>query len=117
MENPWLELLEKIFDKIGLPFIIALVGAVIHTFRTKDDPNNNSTFFSFFMLIIINISIVMTIGIVAEDYFEVKNNRLIWVISGLACTFSMYILNLIQYIIQDIAPDIARKFFNVDKEN
>lgn len=117
MENPWLELLEKIFDKIGLPFIIALVGAVIHTFRTKDDPNNNSTFFSFFMLIIINISIVMTIGIVAEDYFEVKNNRLIWVISGLACTFSMYILNLIQYIIQDIAPDVARKFFNVDKEN
>ena len=117
MESPWLELLEKIFDKIGLPFIIAIVGAVIHTFRTKDDPNNNSTFFSFFMLIIINISIVMTIGIVAEDYFEVQNNRLIWVVSGLACTFSMYILNLIQYIIQDIAPDIARKFFNVDKEN
>ena len=58
MENPWLELLEKIFDKIGLPFIIAIVGAVIHTFRTKDDPNNNSTFFSFFMLIIINISIL-----------------------------------------------------------
>ena len=47
MNSPWLELYEKFFDKVGLPFIIALVGAVIHTFRTKDDPNNNSTFFKF----------------------------------------------------------------------
>ena len=45
------------------------------------------------MLIVINIGIVMTIGIVAEDYFELKNSRLVYVISGLACTFSMYILN------------------------
>ena len=117
MNSPWLELYEKFFDKVVLPIIVAVVGAMIHTFRTKDDPSSKLTFLSFFMLIVINIGIVVTIGIIAEDYFDVKSNRIVWVISGLACTFSTYILNLIQYIIQDIAPDVARKFFNVDKEN
>ena len=116
MNSPWLELYEKFFDRIGLPIIVAVVGAMIHTFRTKDNPGSKLTFLSFFMLIVINISLVVTIGIVAEDYFDLKS-RIVWVISGLACTFSTYILNLLQYIIQDIAPDIARKFFNVDKEN
>ena len=105
--------LADLTKKLYLPIAVAVLGTIIHLYRSKEKPSIGR----FSILTLINVGMVFTTGIICQDYLDMKNDRLIWVLCGLACTFSMYILNLIQYIIQDIAPDVARKFFNVDKEN
>lgn len=108
-----LDFLADLTKKLYLPIAVAVLGTIIHLYRSKEKPSIGR----FSILTLINVGMVFTTGIICQDYLDMKNDRLIWVLCGLACTFSMYILNLIQYIIQDIAPDVARKFFNVDKEN
>ena len=108
-----LDFLVDLTKKLYLPIAVAVLGTIIHLYRSKEKPSIGR----FSILTLINVGMVFTTGIICQDYLDMKNDRLIWVLCGLACTFSMYILNLIQYIIQDIAPDVARKFFNVDKEN
>ena len=108
-----LNFLIEVMKKLYLPIAVAVLGTIIHLYRSKEKPSIGR----FSILTLINVGMVFTTGIICQDYLDMKNDRLIWVLCGLACTFSTYILNLIQYIIQDIAPDIARKFFNVDKEN
>ena len=108
-----IDFLVDLTKKLYLPIAVAVLGTIIHLYRSKEKPSIGR----FSILTLINVGMVFTTGIICQDYLDMKNDRLIWVLCGLACTFSMYILNLIQYIIQDIAPDVARKFFNVDKEN
>ena len=108
-----LDFLIDLTKKLYLPIAVAVLGTIIHLYRSKEKLSIGR----FSILTLINVGMVFTTGIICQDYLDIKNDRLIWVLCGLACTFSMYILNLIQYIIQDIAPDVARKFFNVDKEN
>lgn len=108
-----LDFLVDLTKKLYLPIAVAVLGTIIHLYRSKEKPSIGR----FSILTLINVGMVFTTGIICQDYLDMKNDRLIWVLCGVACSFSMYILNLIQYIIQDIAPDVARKFFNVDKEN
>ena len=108
-----LDFLVDLTKKLYLPLSVAVLGTIIHLYRSKEKPSVGR----FSVLTLINVGMVFTTGVICQDYFDMENDRLIWVISGIACSFSTYILNLIQYIIQDIAPNIARKFFNVDKEN
>ena len=108
-----IDFLVDLTKKLYLPIAVAVLGTIIHLYRSKEKPSIGR----FSVLTLINVGMVFTTGIICQDYLGMKNDRLIWVLCGVACSFSTYILDLIQYIIQDIAPDIARKFFNVDKEN
>ena len=108
-----IDFLVDLTKKLYLPIAVAVLGTIIHLYRSKEKPSIGR----FSILTLINVGMVFTTGIICQDYLGMKNDRLIWVLCGVACSFSMYIFNLIQYIIQDIAPDVARKFFNVDKEN
>ena len=97
-----------------IPGAIAIFGTIVHLYR-----NNQKITFNKVILIhtLINIGIVFTIGVLCQDYFNIKSERLIWVFSGVACSFSTYLLNLVQLLITDVAPDVARKIFGVDKHN
>lgn len=108
-----LDFLVDIAKKLFLPIVVATLGTIIHLYRSKEETSVGR----FSMLTLINVSMVFTTGIVCQDYFEMKNERMIWVFSGVACSFSTYILNLVQTIITDIAPDAARKLFRVERKD
>ena len=108
-----IDYLVDLTKKLYLPIAVAVLGTIIHLYRSKEKPSIGR----FSVLTLINVGMVFTTGIICQDYLGMKNDRLIWVLCGVACSFSTYILDLNQYIIQDLAPDVARKFFNVDKEN
>ena len=103
----------SLLKKLTLPVVVAVVGTIVHLHRTKE----KISVIQFLMHTTVNVGIVFTTGIICTDYFEITNERLVWVLSGVACSFSTYILNLIQTIITDIAPEIARKMFGVSSKD
>ena len=108
-----LDFLIEVMKKLYLPIAVAVLGTIIHLYRSKEKPSIGR----FSTLTLINVGMVFTTGIICQDYLEMENDRLIWVLCGVACSFSIYILDLIQNILTEIAPEAIRKFFNVDKEN
>lgn len=108
-----LNFLIEVMKKLYLPIAVAVLGTIIHLYRSKEKPSIGR----FSILTLINVGMVFTTGIICQDYLEMENDRLIWVLCGVACSFSIYILDLIQNILTEIAPEAIRKFFNVDKEN
>ena len=108
-----LDFLIEVMKKLYLPIAVAVLGTIIHLYRSKEKPSVGR----FSILTLINVGMVFTTGIICQDYLEMENDRLIWVLCGVACSFSIYILDLIQNILTEIAPEAIRKFFNVDKEN
>ena len=108
-----IDFLVDLAKKLFLPFTVAILGTVIHLYRTKEQTSKAR----FAMLTLINVGMVFTTGIICQDYFEMKSERLIWVLSGIACSFSTYILDFVQLAITDIAPDVARKVFGVEKKD
>ena len=108
-----LDFLIEVMKKLYLPIAVAVLGTIIHLYRSKEKPSIGR----FSILTLINVGMVFTTGIICQDYLEMENDRLIWVLCGVACSFSIYILDLIQNILTEIAPEAIRKFFNVDKEN
>lgn len=108
-----IDFLVDLTKKLYLPIAVAVLGTIIHLYRSKEKPSIGR----FSILTLINVSMIFTVGVICQDYFEMKSERMIWVLSGVACSFSTYILNLIQIIITDIAPDAARKLFRVERKD
>ena len=108
-----MDFLADLAKKLLLPFTVALLGTIVHLYRSKEQTSVGK----FSLLTLINVGMVFTTGVICQDYLEVKSERMIWVLSGIACSFSTYILDFIQLLITDITPDIARKFFGVSKKS
>lgn len=107
-----IDFLVDLTKKLYLPIAVAVLGTIIHLYRSKEKPSIGR----FSILTLINVGMVFTTGIICQDYLDMKNDRLIWVLCGVACSFSIYILDLIQNILTEIAPEVIRKFLNVDKD-
>lgn len=107
-----LDFLIEVMKKLYLPLSVAVLGTIIHLYRSKEKPSVGR----FSVLTLINVGMVFTTGIICQDYLEMENDRLIWVLSGVACSFSTFILDLIENILTEIAPEAIRKFLNVDKD-
>lgn len=107
-----LDFLAEVTKKLYLPLSVAVLGTIIHLYRSKEKPSVGR----FSVLTLINVGMVFTTGIICQDYLGMKNDRLIWVLSGVACSFSTFILDLIENIITKIAPEAIRKFLNVGKD-
>ena len=108
-----LDFLADLAKKLYLPITVAILGTVVHLYRSKEELSIGR----FSILTIINVGMVFTTGIICQDYLEMKNERMIWVLSGIACSFSTYILDFIQLAITDIAPEVARKVFGLEKKD
>lgn len=106
-----LDFLVDLTKKLYLPLAVAIFGTTIHLYRN----NEKFSIGKFSMLTVINIGMVFTTGVICQDYLEIKNDKFIWIICGIACSFSTYILDLIEKVFTDIAPEAIRKFFNLDK--
>lgn len=104
------DFLAEMAKKMSLPLVIALSGTAIHLYRSKEQ----ISVMRFVTLTLINVGMVFTTGVICQDYLEMKSERMIWVLSGVACSFSTYILDLVQNFITDIAPEAIRKLLNIE---
>lgn len=107
-----MEFLEEASKKLFLPIVIAILGTVVHIYRT----NEAMSFVRFMMLTCINTGVIFSISVISQEVLEIQSEKLTWVLCGTACAFSQSILNLIQLVITEIAPDVARKFLGVPTE-
>lgn len=87
------------------PYILGgAIGAIIHRLRTQ------MSFKQFIGSIVVSIFVAMSVGIVCKDYFEIKQDTVIFVLCGISGTFSKAILDELEEIIKQTSVIIKARF-------
>lgn len=98
-------------DAIPL-FFLGIAASFVHTYRIRS--KKHFTKKEFLGLSVISSFVVYCTIIICKDYFNITSD-IQYVIAGIAATFSIYILDLIEQIITILIPEAIRagikKFF------
>lgn len=97
-----LETLNGFAEKYGLFVIGGAIGAVIHRLRNKMSIRR------FFASIGISMFVSLSVGVIAKDYFELKQS-IIYVLCGISGVFSNTILDELEEIIKNLSVFINNK--------
>lgn len=104
--NETIEILNEGIKRFS-PYILGgVVGSVIHRLRTK------MTWREFLASTVISIFVALSVGIICKDYFEIKQDTIIFVFCGMAGSFSKDILDEMQQIIGQLSVIIKARYAN-----
>lgn len=102
-----LEQINSIAKEYGFFVIGGAIGAIIHRLR------NQMTIKRFFASIAISMFVSFCVGVVARDYFQLKES-LIYVLCGISGVFSNGILDEIEEFIKYFSEAAKLKFGIID---
>lgn len=100
------ELLETLveFSKKYSPLIVGgLIGSVIHRLRT------DMTIKQFIGSIIMSVFVALSVGIICQEYLEIKKDAIIFVACGISGTFSKVLLDELEEIISTFSVIFKKK--------
>jgi fluoride ion exporter CrcB/FEX len=101
----FLEIINEGLKKFS-PYILGgVIGAIVHRLREKE-----MSWKDFFASILISTFVALCVGIICKDYFEIKQDTIIFVATGISGAFSKDILNEIQELIREISIIVKSKF-------
>lgn len=107
-----METMNKVLDyllelvKDFIPFVfLGIAASFVHAYRIKS--KKHFTISEFLGLSVISSFIVYCTIIICRDYFNMTSD-IQYVIAGIAATFSIYILDLIEQIITILIPEVIR---------
>lgn len=98
-----LETLTGFAEKYGLFVVGGAIGAVIHRLRNKMSIRR------FFASIGISMFVSLSVGVIAQDYFELKQS-IIYVLCGISGVFANTILDEIEELIKYVSDAAKIKF-------
>lgn len=94
----YLELLNEGLKKFS-PYILGgVIGSIVHRLRVK-----GMNLADFIASLFISIFVSLCVGIVCKDYFEIKQDTVIFVFTGISGAFSKDILDELQELIKEIS--------------
>lgn len=89
--------------KYGPLILGGVLGAIIHRLRTQ------MTLLQFIGSVIISMFVALSVGIICQDYFELKDT-LIFVLCGASGVFSKAILDEIEEIIKSVSGIVKARY-------
>ena len=101
----YIELLNERLKKFS-PYVLGgVVGSIVHRLREK-----GMSLGYFIASMFVSMFVSLCVGIICKDYFEIKQDTVIYVLTGISGVFSKDLLDEIQEIIKELSTIFKNKF-------